>query len=300
MGGPRSAGFCAVLLLGLLVVFSPSAHAQEASSRPVLLLDVTGVIGFVAAGELSKALERAKAEKAALLILRLDTPGGLLSSTRDMIREMLASTTPIVVYVAPNGARAASAGTYLVYASHLAAMAPGTHLGAATPVSLGVPGLPGSPPPQPSPEKEKKHAEPDTGTAVERKAVNDAVAYLRSLAEIRNRNPDFAEKAVRDAATLTASEAFKQHVVEVIASDVNEMLAAIDGRKVSTASGDITLRTRGNPIVEIKPGWKCGIDVDVHRSQHRLHPLADRDLRHPVRVHELRALWRRASSEASA
>ena len=173
-----------------------------------------------------------------------------------MIREMLASTTPIVVYVAPNGARAASAGTYLVYASHLAAMAPGTHLGAATPVSLGVPGLPGSPPPQPSPEKEKKHAEPDTGTAVERKAVNDAVAYLRSLAEIRNRNPDFAEKAVRDAATLTASEAFKQHVVEVIASDVNEMLAAIDGRKVSTASGDITLRTRGNPIVEIKPGGR--------------------------------------------
>jgi membrane-bound serine protease (ClpP class) len=243
-------------LLGLLVAFSFSAHAQEASSRPVLLLDVTGVIGFVAAGELSKALERAKAEKAALLILRLDTPGGLLSSTRDMIREMLASTTPIVVYVAPNGARAASAGTYLVYASHLAAMAPGTHLGAATPVSLSVPGLPGSPPPQPSPEKEKKHAEPDTGTAVERKAVNDAVAYLRSLAEIRNRNPDFAEKAVRDAATLTASEALKQHVVEVIASDVNEMLAAIDGRKVSTASGDITLHTRGSPIVEIKPGWK--------------------------------------------
>ncbi len=109
----------------------------------MLLLDVTGVIGFVAAGELSKALERAKAEKAALLIFRLDTPGGLLSSTRDMIREMLASTTPIVVYVAPNGARAASAGTYLVYASHLAAMAPGTHLGAATPVSLSVPGLPG-------------------------------------------------------------------------------------------------------------------------------------------------------------
>jgi membrane-bound serine protease (ClpP class) len=223
----------------------------------VLLLDVTGVIGFVAAGELTKALERAKAEKAALLILRLDTPGGLLSSTRDMIREMLASTTPIVVYVAPNGARAASAGTYLVYASHLAAMAPGTHLGAATPVSLGVPGLPGSPPPQPSPGAEKKPAAPDTGTAEERKAVNDAAAYLRSLAQIRKRDADFAEKAVREAATLTASEALKEGVIEVIAGNVDEMLAAIDGRSVTTAAGDITLRTKGSRIVELKPDWKA-------------------------------------------
>jgi membrane-bound serine protease (ClpP class) len=257
MHGPRWAGFCAVLLLGLLIALAPPAHGQDLNSRPVLLLDVTGVIGFVAVGELTKALERAKAEEAALLIIRLDTPGGLLSSTRDMIREVLASTTPIVVYVAPNGARAASAGTYLVYASHLAAMAPGTHLGAATPVSLGVPGLPGSPPPQPSPGAEKKPAAPDTGTAEERKAVNDAAAYLRSLAEIRKRDADFAEKAVREAATLTASEAMKKGVVEVIAGNVDELLAAIDGRSVATAAGDITLRTKGNRIVELKPDWKA-------------------------------------------
>jgi membrane-bound serine protease (ClpP class) len=246
----------AVLLMSVLVMLlAVPALAQEPTPRSALLLDLNGVIGFVAADQLTKALERAKSDNASVLIVRLDTPGGLLSSTRDMIREMLASPTPIVVYVAPSGARAASAGTYLVYASHLAAMAPGTHLGAATPVSLGVPGLPGSPPPQ-TPEKEKNAAEPAARSTEERKAVNDAVAYLRSLAEIRNRSTDFAEKAVRDAATLTSSEALKQGVVEVVASDVKEMLDAIDGRKVTTAAGDLELRTKGSLVVELTPDWK--------------------------------------------
>ncbi len=249
----------AILLLSLLVLACP-ALAQDPAPRRALLLDLKGVITFVAAAQLTKAIERAEAENAELLIVRLDTPGGLLSSTRDMIRAMLASHTPIVVYVAPNGARAASAGTYIVYASHIAAMAPGTHLGAATPVSLGIPGLPGSPPQQPPSEKEKeKTPTQPTGSTEERKAVNDAMAYLRSLAEIRHRNADFAEKAVREAATLTASQALEERVIEVIANDANELLTAIDGRTVSTSGGDTTLHTKGSPIVEIEPGWKAQV-----------------------------------------
>ncbi len=249
----------AILLINLFLLACP-ALAQDRTPRPALLLDLKGVITFVAAAQLTKALERAEAENAELLIVRLDTPGGLLSSTRDMIRAMLASHTPIVVYVAPNGARAASAGTYIVYASHIAAMAPGTHLGAATPVSLGIPGLPGSPPQQPPSEKEKeKTPTQPTGSTEERKAINDAMAYLRSLAEIRHRNADFAEKAVREAATLTASQALEERVIEVIANDANELLTAIDGRTVSTSGGDTTLHTKGSPIVEIEPGWKAQV-----------------------------------------
>lgn len=246
-----------MMLIAVMAALAVSAHAQDVKPRPALLLDLDGVIGFVAADQLSKALGRAKAEEAPVVIVRLDTPGGLLSSTRDMIREILASPIPVVVYVAPSGARAASAGTYIVYASHVAAMAPGTHLGAATPVSLGVPGLPGAPPQQPTPDKDKKSTEPDTGPAAERKAVNDAAAYLRSLAEIRNRDADFAEKAVREAATLTASEAVKQRVVDVVVPDVAALLDALDARKVATASGDVTLSTKGLAVVEIEPGWKA-------------------------------------------
>ena len=149
----RRGGFLAVLLSSLFAALAPAARGEEISARQAaLLVDVKGAIGYVSTSQLTRALEKAKAEEASLLIMRLDTPGGLLTSTRDMVQAMLASPVPIVVYVAPSGARAASAGTYLVYASHVAAMAPGTHLGAATPIPLGVPGLPGSPPPsKPSP-----------------------------------------------------------------------------------------------------------------------------------------------------
>ena len=143
----RSAGFLGVLLSSLFAALAPAVRGEDLSARHALLIDVKGAIGYVSTSQLTRALEKANAEEASLLIMRLDTPGGLLSSTRDMVQAMLASPVPIVVYVAPSGARAASAGTYLVYASHVAAMAPGTHLGAATPIPLGVPGLPGSPPP---------------------------------------------------------------------------------------------------------------------------------------------------------
>lgn len=252
----RRGGILALLLFGLFAALAPAGRAEDVEAGQALLFDVKGAIGYVSTSQLKQALEKAQTEKASLLIMRLDTPGGLVSSTRDMIQAMLASPIPIVVYVAPNGARAASAGTYLVYASHVAAMAPATHLGAATPVPLGAPGLPGAPPEKPSSGSEKPA---DQGTAEERKSVNDAVAYLRTLAELRKRNADWAEIAVRKGATLTATDALKKHVIDVIESDVDKVLAAIDGRSVTTAAGEVKLKTKGLRVVEIKSDWKMQV-----------------------------------------
>jgi membrane-bound serine protease (ClpP class) len=257
------------LIAGACLLLAPGGArllAQPAPERPVLLLDIKGAIGVVSADQLTKALQRAAATGAQALIVRMDTPGGLLSSTRDMILAILAAPVPVVMYVAPNGSRAASAGTYLMYAAHVAAMAPSTHLGAATPISLSPGGLPGSPPPSPPPEpakdKEsqgKDKAPTDGKTAQERKVLNDAIAYIRSLAELRGRNADWAEKAVRDAATLTASAALKEGVIDLIASDVAELLAKIDGRVVKTPAGEVRLETRGRQVVELRPDWKTEI-----------------------------------------
>lgn len=256
--GIRRRAILAFLLASLLTTFATVARTEDIPASHALLIDVKGTIGFVSTNQLTRALEKAKADGASLLIMRLDTPGGLLTATRDMIQAMLASPIPIVVYVAPSGARAASAGTYLVFASHVAAMAPATHLGAATPIALGVPGLPGSPPPT-KPSSAEKPAAPETGDAEERKSVNDAVAYLRTLAELRKRSADWAEMAVRKGATLTATEALKKHVVEVIAGNVDEMLTAIDGRSVTTTAGETKLKTKGLRVVELKPDWKMQV-----------------------------------------
>lgn len=246
----------ALLFMGVLAAPWHDARGQPEQSRPVVLIDIKGAIGFVAASQLAKALDHAAAQKAAALIVRIDTPGGLLSSTREMIHAILASRVPVVMYVAPNGSRAASAGTYLMYASHVAAMAPGTHLGAATPVSLSPPGFPGSPPPSKPPPGSEKQGETESTTASGRKVINDAVAYIRSLAELRGRNADWGEKAVREAATLTASAALKERVADVVAKDIDDLLVQIDGRSVTTAAGEGRLETKGRSVVEIKPDWK--------------------------------------------
>jgi membrane-bound serine protease (ClpP class) len=251
------AWFLALLLVGVLAACPDYALSQQPPDRPVLLLDIKGAIGFVSVGQLTKALDRAAAQGSPALIVRLDTPGGLVSSTREMIHAILASRVPVVMYVAPNGSRAASAGTYLMYASHVAAMAPGTHLGAATPISLAPNGFPGSPPQKPP--GSDKQPQPDSLTAMERKVINDAVAYLRSLAELRGRNADWAEKAVRDAATLTATAAQKERVIDTIANDIEQLLAQIDGRSVTTAAGETRLETKGHAVVELKPDWKMQV-----------------------------------------
>lgn len=251
------------LLLALLwpAFLSWDGHAQPASEKtvparaappPVIVADVKGAIGVGTGHLIEEVLSQARSERAGLVVLRLDTPGGLVSATRDVISAILASPVPIVVYVAPSGARAASAGTYIAYAAHVAAMAPGTHLGAATPVQMGAP--PG-PAPQPRRDGDKPENAPGAG-AMERKVLNDAVAYLRSLAQLRGRNADWAEKAVRDGATLTAEEAAHEKVVDLLAGNLGDLLDRLDGRTVRTADGEHVLSTRHARVLEVAPSWK--------------------------------------------
>jgi membrane-bound serine protease (ClpP class) len=240
----------AIAIAGLAVVSAADARAQAAPQ--VFVSEVSGAIGVATVRQLSRAIDQAKDEGAVALILRLDTPGGLVTATRELIKLIIASPVPIVVYVAPSGAQAASAGTFLVYAAHLAAMAPGTNLGAATPIEIG--GLPGAPQPRREPGKDEKGAsgaQPET--AAQRKAINDVVAFLRSLAQMRGRNLEFAEKAVREAATLTAEEASNQGVVDFMAASLEELLAKMDGRKVELANGEKILNSKNAKITTIEP-----------------------------------------------
>jgi membrane-bound serine protease (ClpP class) len=189
----------------------------------------------------------------------MDTPGGLDTSMRDIIKAILASPVPIVTYVAPSGARAASAGTYILYASHLAAMAPATNLGAATPISIG--GEPSAPPASPSgtPSDDKKHDTPEAipaGSAGERKAVNDAVAYIRALAQLRGRNAAWAEAAVRGAASLSANDALEQNVIDIIAKDVPDLLRQLQGRNLKMPGHELALDTRELALKSVAPDWR--------------------------------------------
>ena len=217
---------------------------------------------------IERSLLDAVDQHSAIVILQMDTPGGLDTSMRDIIKAILASPVPVVTYVAPSGARAASAGTYILYASHFAAMAPATNLGAATPISIG--GEPGTPPATPanpgddksSPGSDKKQKSPQeipAGSASERKAVNDAVAYIRSLAQLRGRNADWAEAAVRGAASLSANDALERHVVEMVAKDVPDLLQQLQGRKVKAADREIVLETRGLAVRSIVPDWRTRV-----------------------------------------
>jgi len=231
-------------LLALAAAFP--GRAQE-DGAPALLVPVEGPIGPHVTRQIGKAIAAAEARGAPLLILRLDTPGGLVSATREIVKAILAASVPVAVHVAPEGARAASAGTYILYSAHIAAMAPGTNLGAATPISMGG----GGPAPAGGEDGGK--------TALETKQVNDAVAWIRSLAELRGRNADWAEKAVREGASLTADAAREKGVVEVIAADAQALLAAVDGREVTLDSGAARLATAGARLEVIEPGWQTRI-----------------------------------------
>ena len=234
-------------MAGILLLWS-QAIGQERVRTPAMVVHLDGVIGPASADYLSRTLDKAADRKAPLVIVRMDTPGGLDTSMRAMIRDILASSVPVATYVSPSGARAASAGAFLLYASHIAAMAPGTNVGAATPVQIG--GLPG-----PDNEKAKDKASAPHST-MDAKAINDAAAYIRSLAELRGRNSDWAEKAVREAASLSASAALKQHVIDIEAKTVGDLLAQMDGRVVIVAGHKVRLATRGLAVEEVRPGWR--------------------------------------------
>ncbi|MDP1651387.1 MAG: nodulation protein NfeD [Rhodocyclaceae bacterium] len=233
-------------LLLLLTLF----HVLPARAAEVHVLTVKGAISPASADYLVRGIDKASEARAKLVVIEMDTPGGLDTSMRDIIKAILASGVPVATYVSPQGARAASAGTYILYASHIAAMAPATNLGAATPVDL----MPSAAPDKPADKKEEKSAPPQDAKA--KKAVNDATAYIRGLAELRGRNAEWAERAVREAVSLSAEAALKEKVVDVVATDLADLLKQLHGRKVKLGAGEITLDTAGLAITRVEPDWR--------------------------------------------
>jgi len=249
------------ILLLLLAVPLLQAQEQPASTQgAIFVLQIDGAIGPAVSAYIVQGIARAEEANAALVVLQIDTPGGLDRAMREIIKAITTSSVPVASFVAPAGARAASAGTYILYASHIAAMAPGTNLGAATPVQLGGPTLPKpqpAPVPADDPEAEQSPTPPLPGTAMERKIVNDAVAYLRGLANMRGRNEAWAEKAVREGASLPAEEALAEGVIDLTAGDLKQLLAAIDGRTLSVLGQDYLLHTEGAVLLHHEPDWRA-------------------------------------------
>jgi membrane-bound serine protease (ClpP class) len=241
------------------VILALSANAALAE-RDVVVLQIKDGIGVATAEYIISGIEHAADIDAELIIIEIDTPGGLMAPMRDIIQAILGSSVPVACYVTPSGARADSAGTYIMLASHIAIMAPTTHLGAATPVSLtGDDATPDEP--SGDDAEDESEAEPETppGSSMERKVLNDAIAYIRGLAERYGRNADWAEEAVRGAATLTNTEALEQNIIEFIAKDRAELLRLVDGYEVEIDSETITLVTSAVVIEEYKPNWRIKI-----------------------------------------
>ncbi|WP_205619970.1 NfeD family protein [Dasania marina] len=235
------------------MVFNTSATASS-----VWLLDLRGAVGPASADYLIRGINEAEQAHADLVVIRIDTPGGLDTAMRDIIKTLIASTVPVASYVAPSGSRAASAGTYIMYASHIAAMAPATNLGAATPVQIASPSLPTAPKPEDdnnnNSKEERNPAKPSN--AMEQKLINDAVAYIEGLADLYGRNKAWAVKAVREGASLAAEDALKLRVIDLIAHDVDELLQQLQGRQLTVAGKPLTLNLSDIEIHRYQPDWR--------------------------------------------
>lgn len=249
-------GYIISIAFGLFTLSNGSAPAQEAAAkdRPLVfqaqLDDET--INPVTARFLRRAIAQAEQERASCLVIVLDTPGGLVNSTRAIVKNILRSRIPIVVYVSPSGARAASAGVFITLSAHIAAMAPGTNIGAAHPVQVG--GLPGAPPQRPEKKKDKDKG-PQSAAPMEEKILNDTVAWARALAELRGRNAEWATRAVKESLSASASEAVQEKAVDLLAEDVDDLLERIDGREVKLPDGAVHLRTAGAEIRALEMWW---------------------------------------------
>jgi membrane-bound serine protease (ClpP class) len=255
----RTKAVFVALILGFLTGAASAADT-------VVVVELKGALGVATAEHVINGIEHAESIGAELVIIDMDTPGGLMTPMRDIIQAILNSSVPVATYVSPEGARADSAGTYILMASHIAAMAPTTHLGAATPVSLTGDGVTpeddtgeGAGEKQADEEDGTPEAEPLPGTSMERKVLNDAIAYIRGLAERHGRNADWAEKAVREAATLTAREALEQNVIEFIAEDHAALLEMIDGHEIEVAGETVAMDTSNVVVEEFEPSWRIKI-----------------------------------------
>ncbi|ADU66828.1 protein of unknown function DUF107 [Desulfurispirillum indicum S5] len=244
--------FSLILFAGLgLGLFSQLAAQPEASSPRIVVIDLEGPIGPAVGDFVKRSLQKAADEQVDAAVLRMNTPGGLDSSMRDIIQAILDSPLPVISYVAPTGARAASAGTYILYASHVAAMAPSTNLGAATPVQISGGGPLGG-----AGDDDKEGEKAASEDAMGRKIVNDAVAYIRGLAELHGRNAEWAEESVREGASLTSSEALEKNVIDIIAEDLDSLLSTVDGRTVKVLGKEHTMHTADAQITHIEADWR--------------------------------------------
>ncbi len=251
------AAVLAFLLTNINAAYAVAASTSEASnannsSNPIVfVLEIDGPIGPATSDYFKRNLELAQQQRAQLVVLQMNTPGGLDSSMRVIIRAILASPIPVAGFVGPQGARAASAGTYILYACHIAAMAPATNLGAATPVQIGGIGMP-----EPGVSEKDKEKTKDTKSAMEKKTINDATAYIRSLAELRGRNAEWAEEAVRSAKSLSSKAALENDVIDLVATNIADLLQKIDGRELQIQEKAITLNTKSAVIEYREPDWR--------------------------------------------
>ncbi|HKJ52829.1 MAG TPA: nodulation protein NfeD [Gammaproteobacteria bacterium] len=239
-------------LFAVLAALSITAPAGADEGGKAYLIEVEGAIGPAIQELVTRGIGDAEAGHAAMVILQMDTPGGLDYSMRKIIKTILDAQVPIVTWVSPQGSRAASAGTYILYASHVAAMAPATNLGAATPVQIG--GLPKLPSPSSQPGEAKPVG--DGKTDMQRKILNDAIAYIKGLARLRGRNEQWAEQAVREAASLSAEEALKLNVIDLVAADLDDLLKQLDGREINIKGRVVVLHTNAMVVERISPDWR--------------------------------------------